>query len=122
MTIHESEADERTYEKALAEENAHQDQDFGCRANYSVRCASGWMAHCISVGMEGKPGATLGRMAALNTPQCQAASATVRASTRVMYWVSHSAVLDKELSLLAVAELRAPANSHENPSSRGGSR
>ena len=37
--------------------------------------------------------ATLGRMAALNTPQCQAASATVRVSTRVMYWVSHSAVL-----------------------------
>jgi len=61
MTIHESEADERTYEKALAEENAHGDQDFGCRANYSVRCASGWMAHCISVGMEDKPDATIVR-------------------------------------------------------------
>jgi hypothetical protein len=37
--------------------------------------------------------ATLGRAAAFNTPQCQAASAAVRASTRVVYWVSHIVVV-----------------------------
>ena len=37
--------------------------------------------------------AALGRAAALNTPQCLAAFAAVHASTRVVYWVSHTAVL-----------------------------
>lgn len=44
--------------------------------------------------------ATLGRAAALNTPQCQAASPAVRASTRVVYWVSHIALLVIMLSAM----------------------
>jgi hypothetical protein len=44
--------------------------------------------------------ATLGRAAALNTPQCQAAAAAVRTSARVVYWVSHIAVLVMLLSVM----------------------
>jgi hypothetical protein len=44
--------------------------------------------------------ATLGRAAAQNTPQCQAASAAALTSARVVYWVSHIAVIVLLLSAI----------------------
>jgi hypothetical protein len=44
--------------------------------------------------------ATLGRAEALNTRECQAASAAVRTSARVVYWVSHIAVIVLLLSAI----------------------
>jgi len=37
--------------------------------------------------------ATLGRAEASDTPQCQAASAAARTTARVVYWVSHIAMI-----------------------------
>src|SRR5450631_131609 len=44
--------------------------------------------------------ATLGRAEAINSRECQAASAAVRTSARVVYWVSHIAVLVMLLSVM----------------------
>jgi hypothetical protein len=48
------EANERACEKALAEKNAHEDQDFGRGVHYGIRRTGYWVAHSLSVGMAGK--------------------------------------------------------------------